>query len=328
AELEDELYYHIFNQFLCFMQLGATKKYAAENGVMLMGDIPILISPDSADVWSHPDYFDLGFAAGAPPDIFNEEGQYWGFPIYNWKAMEKHDYRWWCDRLKYAENFYDLYRIDHVLGLFHLWSIPRGKKPSEGSYLPEGAEGVDHGRRLLEKLVKTTGMMPIAEDIGIIPEAVFQTLHELGIPGTRCIRWQRNWETDKRYFPYEEYYPINMTTLSTHDSETVEQWWKDRPDEAKLFCEFKGWKYETPLSYEKRLEMLRDAHHTPTYFHINLLQEYLALVPELVWGKPEDERINIPGYVLPTNWTYRYKPSINQLITHEALFKEMEKIIK
>jgi len=316
-----EMRFYVFVQYLCYKQLTATKNYLKSQGILLMGDLPILLSPDSVDVWLHRDHFDLAFSAGSPPDIFNDEGQNWGFPIYNWKKFSETEYAWWRRRLAYASHFYDMYRIDHVLGFFHLWIIPRGKEAKDGHYHPpQGDIGIEHGKRLLKTLIESSTMLPVAEDLGLIPDGLTECLHAYGIPGTRVPRWERNWETDKSYIPYEDYYPINMTSVSTHDSETLGEWWVNRKDEAAAYAKFQGWSYDQkPLSKEHQLQMLKDAHSAPTLLHCSPLQEHLRLFDELSWGKPEDERINIPGHVLPTNWVYRYKPMVDLMIDHKGL---------
>jgi 4-alpha-glucanotransferase len=105
-------------------------------------------------------------------------------------------------------------------------------------------------------------------------------------------------------------------------------WWKNFPDEARKFSAFKHWKYDTKLSFEELLALLKDAHHTPSYFHINLLQEYLSLFPELIWEGGEKERINIPGTLLTSNWTYRFRPFLEEMVNHKGLEDAIENILQ
>ena len=119
-----------------------------------------------------------------------------------------------------------------------------------------------------------------------------------------------------------------MTTVSTADSEPLQLWWQTHAEDAKAFAALFHWTYSPDLTHEQRLQILHAAHHTPSLFHINLLQEYLALFPELVWENPADERINIPGKVLPTNWTYRFRLSVEEIIAHEGLRLALKKILK
>lgn len=320
--------FHFFLQFHCFSQMEKVKAYASSHAVFLKGDVPILLSPDSADVWAEPHLFRLDLAAGAPPDYYNRLGQKWGFPLFDWEAMAAENYSWWKTRLATSESLFHIYRIDHVVGFFRIWGIPEGKKPSEGSFYPADATlWASHGREILSMMIGASSLLPMAEDLGTIPREVYPVLRELGICSTKVLRWQRRWDSDKSYIPYSEYDPLSLTTLSTPDSDTLQVWWKKFPDEAIPFAHFKGWPYRPDLLQEQRLAILRDAHHTPSYFHINLLQEYLALFPDLVHPNPEDERINVPGTLLPTNWTYRYRPSVEEILSHQPLAETIRSIL-
>jgi 4-alpha-glucanotransferase len=118
-----------------------------------------------------------------------------------------------------------------------------------------------------------------------------------------------------------------MTTVSTHDSETLQQWWQDFPLDAQSFAQYKGWSYHPHLNRDYQKEILWDSHHTASLFHINLLQEYLALIPGLTWPSLEDERINIPGIISERNWSYRFKPSLEELTNHPTLMHLMQQLI-
>lgn len=320
--------FYLIVQFLCYHQLKQVKAYANQKGVYLMGDIPILLSIESADVWEHPEYFDITLSAGAPPDFYNQEGQNWGFPLFRWDVLQKKQFDWWKQRLRYAENFFDLFRIDHVIGFFRIWSIPYNHPSKDGHFIPrDEKEWGPQGKELLTMIASSTQMLPIAEDLGTVPPIVAPCLKELGVCGTKVMRWERKWEEDKRFIPIQYYPPISLTCVSTHDSETLTLWWKNFAEEAKAFADYKHWPYNPVLHPLQREEILWDSHHTSSLFHINLLQEYLALFPELIWPTPEEERINIPGKILPSNWTYRFKPSVEELTSHPGLFSKMEKIL-
>ena len=321
--------FHAFLQYLCYQQLEQVKKLATEKEVFLKGDIPILISRDSADVWHHRHFFLLHLAAGAPPDMYTRDGQYWGFPIYDWEELEKHHYDWWRERLQIASHLYHLYRIDHVVGFFRMWAIPLGKPAKEGSFVPAGEEQwIPHGKQLMEMMIKTAPILPIGEDLGLVPPEVKECLYSLGICGTKMMRWERRWEADGGFIPIEEYQPMTMSTVSTHDSDTLQLWWRHFPKEAKLYSEFKQWPYQPFLTTEHHEQILRDCHHSASLFHINLLQEYLALFPELISKNPNNERINIPGKILDTNWTYRFKPTVEQIVEHIPLKEKMLEILR
>jgi 4-alpha-glucanotransferase len=325
----NEISFYVLLQFLSFQQLQEVKAYASSQGVLLKGDIPILVSAESVDVWRLPTLFDCSLSAGAPPDQYNREGQNWGFPLFRWPAHQKERYAWWIQRLRTASCFYDAYRIDHVVGFFRIWAIPHGKPAGEGAFTPsDTALWVPQGKGVLEMMLANTSMLPIAEDLGTVPDAVRTCLLELGLCGTKVIRWERAWHSPGREFlPYASYPTISMTTVSTHDSETLQQWWRDLPEEARAFAAFKHWNYAPSLSIEQRREILRDSHRTPSLFHINLLQEYLALFPSLVWPNPDDERINVPGTLLQTNWTYRFRPSVEEIVSHSGLQLEIQNLL-
>ncbi len=324
-----EIDFYSFLQFHCFDQLGKVKRHATEKKVFLKGDIPILLSPDSADVWSQPSFFKLELAAGAPPDYYNPLGQKWGFPLYDWDAMRHSGFSWWKKRLKVAEQFFHIYRLDHVVGLFRIWAIPGKNKPAEGFFVPaDPSLWPGQGREILEMMIDSSTLLPIAEDLGTIPPFVRPMLKELGICATKVLRWQRDWQGDKSYLPFNEYEPLSMTTVSTPDMDALRGWWKKYPDESIPYAHFKHWTYESVLTPEKQSEILLDAHHSSSLFHINLLQEYLSLFPELSWPDPNDERINIPGTILPTNWTYRFKPTLEEIIAHQPLADAIRKILK
>ncbi len=324
----DEMMFYVYLQYLATKQLSHVKEYAQSKGVLLKGDIPILISPDSVDCWLNPDLFDFSFSAGAPPDAFNPDGQHWGFPLFNWEAVKKSDWAWWKMRLAVASQFYDLYRIDHVVGFFRIWAIPHSALPKEGRFVPENpALWLPQGKEVLHMMLESSPMLPIAEDLGQIPPSVRTALLELGICGTKVMRWERYYDKSGSFIPFSEYPPISMTTLSTADSEPLQLWWQNFPDDAKEFSKFFKWTYSPDLHHDQRLEILRASHQTTSLFHINLLQEYLALFPDLVWPNPADERINVPGKILPTNWTYRFRPSVEEIISHQGLKDSLKKII-
>ena len=317
-----------FIQYFCFKQLESVKKVAQENGVFIKGDIPILISKDSADVWSMRRYFLLHNIAGAPPDQYNRDGQYWGFPTYDWEELEKNGYDWWKERLNVASRLYHLYRIDHVVGFFHLWTIPEGRPAKEGFFVPEREEKwVPHGKKLMEMMLGSAPILPIGEDLGMVPKSVKQCLYDLGICGTKVMRWERRWDGDEDFIPVDEYPPVTMTTVSTHDSDTLQLWWRHFPKDAKLFSAFKNWDYKPFLTAEHHQEILWDSHHSSSLFHINLLQEYLALCPDLVSKDIHMERINIPGKVLDTNWTYRFHSPVEKIVENIHLRNIMNDIL-
>jgi len=225
---------HLFQQWLqwqLYEQFLDAKAYAARHGVLLMGDLPFLVSRDSADVWAHQDYFKLDLASGAPPDMLYSQGQRWGMPPYNWPNIAAHNYDYVIEKLKYAENFYDLYRIDHVVGMFRVWTIPVSEPEADGglhgTFDPaDEKKWESHGRRLLDVLVHNTNMLACAEDLGTIPECTFRVLNEYGIPGIDVQRWVRDWGASYDFKGADAYRPMALATLATHDMSSLLGWWQ------------------------------------------------------------------------------------------------------
>lgn len=319
-KLETDISYNQFLQYLCFKQMEQVKQHADRQGVFLKGDIPILIDHESADLWLHRPLFNTTLTAGAPPDAYSAFGQNWGFPLYNWEEMEKQGYAWWKDRLKYASNFYHIFRIDHIVGFFRIWGIPENALATEGHFVPDDpAAAIQQGIKLMKMMIGASTMLPIGEDLGVVPPEVRLELQNLGICGIRVMRWERDWEGDKHFIAPDEYIPLSVTTVSTHDSSPLQLWWLQNSDEAHEYCISQGWQYQAPLSSEYQFALLYASHHTASLFHINLLQEYLAFIPGFVHTAPEKERINVPGTISDENWTYRFRPSVEEIVSNKEL---------
>ncbi|MBM3245553.1 MAG: 4-alpha-glucanotransferase, partial [Candidatus Omnitrophica bacterium] len=226
-----EIEFQAWMQYLLYSQLKSIKDYAAKNKVFIKGDLPILVSRDSADVWAHREFFKLEFAAGAPPDMYCAKGQRWGMPTYNWENIVADNYKYVKEKLKYAENFYDIVRVDHVVGLFRIWSIPYND-PQENQGLhgffdpPEVERWKDHGKNILNVMLDSTKMLLCAEDLGVIPQVCPDTLKELGIPGNDVQRWVKDWSNRHDFLKAEEYRELSVTMLSAHDTTNWAAWWK------------------------------------------------------------------------------------------------------
>jgi 4-alpha-glucanotransferase len=316
----EEIEWHFIIQYLCDSQLTYVKTVADEEHVLLMGDIPILINRDSADVWLHPKLFHLNYSAGSPPDQFSETGQNWGFPIYNWEKIAEDNFSWWVKRIKWSSRYFHICRIDHIVGFFRIWAIPFGEPGTQGIFIPtDPNKWIDHGQRIMLMMLEGSDMLLIGEDLGVVPPEVRKCLSALGICGTRVMRWERNWNGDGQYISPSDYSLDSMTTVSTHDSETVPLWWQQNAREAEAYAYYKGWSYQPLLSREHLKEILWESHHSNSLFHINLLQEYLSLIPGMTQPNLEDERINVPGTVTDKNWTYRFTPSIEEITSNTTL---------
>ena len=183
---KEQILFQQWLQWQLFLQMTDAKKYAAKAGVFLMGDIPFLVSRDSADVWAHQEYFKLDLSSGAPPDLYFSKGQRWGMPPYHWENIASDDYEYLIQKLQYAECFFDLYRIDHFVGMFRLWTI-RLDEPSEnagmnGSFDPRDEKlWKEHGEKLLAVMLANTDMLPCAEDLGVVPKCSYEILADYKI---------------------------------------------------------------------------------------------------------------------------------------------------
>lgn len=319
-QFQEGIEFYSILQYLCFEQLKFIRNTADSHQLLLKGDIPMLVSRDSVDAWHAPRFFNFNLSAGAPPDPLAKEGQYWGFPLYNWEALRQDDYLFWKERLRYASQFFHLFRIDHIVGFFKIWGIPYGKSATTGSFFPKDpAEWIPQGEHLLKMLIGSSDMLPIGEDLGAVTKEIRASMKLLGIPGTKVLRWERNYENSQEYLPFDKYPLLSLSCVSTHDSETLTLWWESNEEETRAFCLFKGWNYTPTLSPERRFEILKDSHRTSSLLHINLLQEYFALFQELVAEDPEEERINVPSKLLKANWVYRYRTPIETWSSHPGL---------
>ncbi len=324
-EYKNEIYFYYALQYFCYSQMSSVKTFAVKNNVLIEGDVPILVSANSCDVWNNREIFDMSHVAGAPPDNYSKYGQKWGFPLFNWDHLKGKDYFWWKRRLNVILPLYHMYRIDHVVGFFRLWCMLSDENATQGKFLPKDPTQWDEkGRERLTMMINSSPLLPMAEDLGLIPKLVYNALKDFGICGTKVIPWEK---TLFGYIKYKNYEPLSVSTVSTHDSDTLAQWWEGYPKGSTKFARFKKWHYDPHLTYFQRKEILKDSHHTASIFHINLLQEYLALIPDFVWEDPDDERINVPGTLDPTNWTYRFRPSIEEIIANDTLAKEIREII-
>ncbi len=241
-------------QWQLFYQFRDVRNYAKKNRVLIMGDLPFLASRNSADVWAHRNYFKLDLSSGAPPDAYFANGQRWGTPPCNWEAISANDFDYVHERLKYAENFYDLLRIDHVVGLFRLWSIPITEPLERGGlngfFDPcDESSWEEQGRKLLAVFLKSK-MLACAEDLGTVPECSYRTLAEFGIPGIDVQRWIRDLNQPTTFKSEQEYRKNSIAMVSTHDMASFNGWWDYEAGTVyeplfKRQCEEKGIHFES-----------------------------------------------------------------------------------
>ena len=228
---KSEAYSYYWLQWQLFIQMTDIKKYAKEKNIFLMGDIPFLVSRDSADVWcsQNKGYFKLNKYSGAPPDMYFAMGQKWGMPPYDWDKIEENNFIYIKQRLKYAENFYDMYRIDHFVGLFRIWTIDKNSPPEkgglDGEFDPQNeGKWEEQGRKIISAMTEATDMMPCAEDLGTVPDCSYRVLEDFGIVGINVQRWMKDWQG--RFVEGDHYRINSVATVSTHDSSTLAGWWE------------------------------------------------------------------------------------------------------
>jgi len=241
--LGDRTEFHAFVQFLFFRQLDALRRHARGHGVGIIGDVPMFISADSADVWANPDQFLLHrhghpkFVAGVPPDYFSKTGQRWGNPLYNWPAMRRDGFAWWIARIRASLGQADRIRIDHFRGLEASWAIPAARATAQfGRWLRSP------GRELLLALRRDLKRLPfIAEDLGLITPAVAALRDEFHLPGMRILQFGFGSGADDPFLQHT--YPRNCVAYTgTHDNDTTAGWYasldsrQQRRVEAYLGC--------------------------------------------------------------------------------------------
>lgn len=257
-----EIEYQEWLQWQCYEQFAAAYKALKRIGVLLLGDLPFLVSRDSADVWCDQRYFKLHLAAGAPPDLCFAEGQRWGMPPYDWPEIEKDGYRYLSQKLRYAENFYDLFRLDHFVGIFRVWTFPM-QPGGRGAFDPQDEnvwEG--HGRKVLDAILTRTRMLPCAEDLGTVPDCSYTLLRETGLPGTDIQRWSRHWDKPGAAFRTSGEYRVNsVCVVSTHDISPLRQWWETEAGTVDAYS-YASWCAEAGLDADALRPTLFDDLHS------------------------------------------------------------------
>lgn len=292
-DLAREIRYECFLQWLFFRQWSELKTYANEKGILLVGDIPIFVSGDSADVWSDPKLFQLdkdGFptvVAGVPPDYFSATGQLWGNPLYDWKYHRKTDFAWWMRRIKAQLTLSDIIRIDHFRGLESYWEIPAD---SETALTGRWVSGP--GDEFFEKLKDQFGadLPVIAEDLGIITDEVRALRDRHGLPGMKILQFAFE-DDDSDYLPYNHTYNCVCYT-GTHDNDTSTGWYQNAPEKAKD----KVRRYMNTDASQVSWDFIRTCFGSVARYAIVPVQDLLC--------QDSRYRMNIPG-VAEGNWSYR-----------------------
>ena len=211
---------------------GALRRYGAERGVRLMGDVAIYVSPGSADHRAHPQLFQDGFVAGAPPDAYATEGQLWGNPLYDWPALQRRGYRWWVERIRRTLELFDLARIDHFRGFVAYWSVPAGAANAIGGRWRRGP-----GRALFDALERSLGgdLPLVAEDLGVITPAVERLRDEVRLPGMLVTQFGLDPDQPRSPHRPENHVANRVVYTGTHDTDTARGWYESLPAGRQAF---------------------------------------------------------------------------------------------
>jgi 4-alpha-glucanotransferase len=305
-ELHDQVEAHKFFQFLFFRQWFALKAYCNERGVKLIGDVPIFVAQDSADVWTNPDQFKLDqdgrpiVVAGVPPDYFSATGQFWGNPLYNWERMLADGFRWWIERVRATLQTVDIARIDHFRGFAACWEIPGGDKTAERGRWVEAP-----GRELFTAIRSALGEIPIiAEDLGVITPDVEKLRDDFGFPGMRILQFAFSSDTKNVDLPHS-YHGNVVVYTGTHDNDTTVGWFNSVAGAGST-------RTEAQISAERNfcLEYLNTDGHE---IHWDFIRAVLASVADTaivplqdLLGLGTEARMNLPNST-KGNWTWRFQ---------------------
>jgi 4-alpha-glucanotransferase len=274
---------------------GALRAYAQERGVRLIGDMPIYVAPGSADHQTHPELFQQELVAGAPPDKFTDLGQLWGNPLYDWPALRRRRYEWWVERLRRASELYDVCRIDHFRGFVSYWAVPRGAADARSGFWRRGP-----GRAPFEAARRRLGELPlIAENLGIVTDAVERLRRELGLPGMAVLQFAFDPEEPDNPHRLHNHTVDNVVYTGTHDHDTIRGWWESldggsRP-EVEAALRRAGIEDDDPW-----WALIRLAFASPGVVAMVQMQDVLGLGSEA--------RMNVPGLVADRNWSWRLEP--------------------
>lgn len=295
---QDRVEYFRVLQYLFYKQWKQLRKYANDNGVEIVGDLPIYVSLDSVDAWSHPELFALdedgrpSMVAGCPPDGFSADGQLWGNPLYNWEYHQKTDFAWWINRIDHLIKMYNILRIDHFRGFDSYYAIPaKADSAREGQWLK------GPGIELFKAMERKIGPQKIiAEDLGFLTPSVRELLKETGYPGMKILEFGFDSRdgSGSEYLPYN--YPQNSYAYAgTHDNDTIQGWFK-AIDEADAAYARNYMQAYNPETYN--WDMMREVVASPSDTAIVQMQDLLNL--------DSSARMNTPGKPFG-NWTWRMK---------------------
>ncbi|MBI2827987.1 MAG: 4-alpha-glucanotransferase [Acidobacteria bacterium] len=304
-ELADDILYRQYLQWVANDQWAAARK--ASSGVALFGDLPFMVSGDSADVWAWQDEFRLDASIGVPPDAFSETGQNWGLPVYRWDVVADRNFDWLRERARRNAELFDGYRVDHLVGFYRTYFRPHDG--SEAQFTPPDQRAQTRlGERVLQ-ILREPGAEIIAEDLGLVPDFVRESLARLSVPGYKVLRWERQWDAEGQPFTDPvDYPPLAVATSGTHDTEPMVLWWEGAPAEereavlaipsirARLTDEERAHAVAAPCLPDRARDALVEALYASG-------ADLLILPVQDVFGWRD--RVNQPATIGASNWTWR-----------------------
>jgi 4-alpha-glucanotransferase len=293
---EEDILEQKFFQFLFFRQWNSLRDYARERNVRIMGDLPIFVAHDSADVWANGDFFKLKddgqptVVAGVPPDYFSETGQLWGNPLYDWESLRANEFKWWIDRVRWSLELFDLVRIDHFRGFISCWEIPAGDATAQYGRWVETP-----GRELFTALKSALGELPIiAENLGVITPEVESLREEFGFPGMRVLQFAFGGDATNDHLPHN-HTRDSVAYTGTHDNDTSAGWFASANEKERDYC----LQYLGTEGQEINWELIRSALASVATMAIIPMQDLLGLGTEA--------RMNLPAST-SDNWAWRLAP--------------------
>ena len=292
-ELAEEISYHKYIQFLFFRQWAAIREAADARKILIMGDVPIYVAGDSADVWANRELFQLDengeptVVAGVPPDYFSETGQRWGNPLYRWDVLREKKYRWWVSRVRAALRFADIVRVDHFRGFAAYWEIPASEPTAiHGRWMP------GPGRALFDAIRGALGDVSlVAEDLGFITPEVHELRKAIGMPGMRVLQFAFA-KANSPHLPHA-YDPMTVVYTGTHDNDTARGWYETATDVERKNAEmYLGMNGAGPIEWA----LIRAAYTSVAQIAVVPVQDILGLGSEARMNRPGDG---------DANWSWR-----------------------
>lgn len=291
-----DIRYHKFVQWQFSVQWNELRAYCNSRRIGLIGDVPLFVAHQSADVWSHPELFKLDVVgnptvvAGVPPDYFSKTGQVWGVPVYRWEALQEQSYSWWIERLRTAFGRFDVNRLDHFIGFVRTYEVPaQAKTAMNGQYHPGG------GASFFEAAREALGLLPlIADDLGAKTPEVVALLDQLQIPGTRVLQFEFGSNLESNSGPPEQHPVKSVVYTGTHDNDTTAGWYRKLPSTQRQALQ----KQLGVNNREVTWALIREAMASQADTAIVPAQDLLEL--------GSVARMNFPG-IAKGNWQWRLK---------------------